>query len=191
MQKHAQQHGIAVRSLSHVWLFATPRTTARQASLSFPTPWSLLRFMSIESVMSSNHLILCCPLLLLPSIFPSIRVFSNESALPSGGQNTGASTLISVLPINIQSWFPLGLTGLKRLSVAKASWMSRLERATRSSRKSPHSMTKCPPPNSSHMAALTCLQPGHSNTPGGRASPVWQLPILSLKCFPVNLPPLG
>ena len=71
----------SVQSLSQVWLFATPWTAARQASLSITNPWSLLKLMSIESVMPSNHLILCCPLLLLPSIFPSIRVFSNESVL--------------------------------------------------------------------------------------------------------------
>ena len=76
--------------------------------------------MSIESVMPSNHLISCHPLL-LPSVFPSIRVFSNELALPSGGQTTGASALASVFPVNIQGWFPLRLTGLiplksKRLS---------------------------------------------------------------------------
>ena len=70
-----------VQSLSRVRLFATPRTAARQASLSITNSWSLLTFMSIESVMPSNHLILCCPLLLLTSIFPSIRVFSNESVL--------------------------------------------------------------------------------------------------------------
>ena len=70
-----------VQLLSHVQLFATPRTATRLASLSFTISWSLLKFMSIESVMPSNHLILCCPLLLLPSIFPGIRVFSNESAL--------------------------------------------------------------------------------------------------------------
>ena len=69
-----------VQSLSHVQLFVTPWTIARQASLSFNIFWSLLKLMSIESVMSSNHLILCRPLLLL-SIFPSIRVFLNESAL--------------------------------------------------------------------------------------------------------------
>ena len=72
---------VAVQSLSHVWLFAIPWTAAHQASLSFTISQSLLRLMSIESVMPSNHLILCCPLLLLPSIFPSIRVFSSESAL--------------------------------------------------------------------------------------------------------------
>ena len=72
---------VAVQSLSRVWLFAIPWTAAHQASLSFTISQSLLRLMSIESVMPSNHLILCCPLLLLPSIFPSIRVFSSESAL--------------------------------------------------------------------------------------------------------------
>ena len=68
-------------SLSCVWPFATPWAVARQAFLSITNSWSLLKLMSIESVMPSNHLILCRPLLLLPSIFPSIRVFSNESAL--------------------------------------------------------------------------------------------------------------
>ena len=71
----------SVQLLSCVWLFATPWTAARQASLSITNSRSLLKLMSIESVMPSNQLILCCPLLLLPSIFPSIRVFSNESAL--------------------------------------------------------------------------------------------------------------
>ena len=71
----------SVQSLSHVRHFATPWTTARQASLSITNSQSSPKFMSIESVMPSNHLILCHPLLLLPSIFPSIRVFSNESAL--------------------------------------------------------------------------------------------------------------
>ena len=72
------EYRMTVQSLSHVQLFVTPRTAAHQASLSFTTSWSLLRFMSIESVMSFNHLILYCPLLLLSSIFPSIRVFSNS-----------------------------------------------------------------------------------------------------------------
>ena len=67
--------------LSCVWLFATPRTAARQASLSFTNSWSLLRLVSIESVMPSHHLILCRPLLLPPSFFPSVRAFSSESAL--------------------------------------------------------------------------------------------------------------
>ena len=71
----------SVQSLSRVRLFVTPWTAARQTSLSITNSWSLLKLMSIESVMPSNHLILCCPLLLLPSFFPSIGVFSNESAL--------------------------------------------------------------------------------------------------------------
>ena len=70
-----------VQSLSSVWLFATPRTAARQVSLSFTIAWSLLKLISVESMMPSNHLVLCHPLLLLPLIFPSIRVFSNGSAL--------------------------------------------------------------------------------------------------------------
>ena len=71
-----------VQSLNCDWLFATPWTVARQSSLSFAVFWSLLKLMSIKLVMPSNHLILCCPLLLLPSIFPSIKVFSSELALP-------------------------------------------------------------------------------------------------------------
>ena len=71
----------SVQSLSSVWLFATPWTAARQASLSITNSWSPPKAMSIELVMPSNHLILCQPFLPLPSIFPSIRVFSNESAL--------------------------------------------------------------------------------------------------------------
>ena len=69
------------QSLSHVWLFATPWIAALQASLSITNSWSLPKLMSIKSVMPSSHLILCCPLLLLPPIPPSIRVFSNESTL--------------------------------------------------------------------------------------------------------------
>ena len=71
----------SAQPLSHVWLFATPWTAAHQASLSITNFWSLLKPMSIESVMPSNHLILCRPLFLPPSIFPSIRIFSNESFL--------------------------------------------------------------------------------------------------------------
>ena len=71
----------SVQSLSRVQLFATPRTAACQASMSITKSWNLLKLMSIEPVMPSNYLILCCPLLLPPSVFPSIRVFSNESVL--------------------------------------------------------------------------------------------------------------
>ena len=71
----------SVQSLSHIRLFVTPWTAAHPASLSISKSWSLLKLMCMESMMPSNHLILCHPLLLFPSIFPSIRVFSNESAL--------------------------------------------------------------------------------------------------------------
>ena len=72
---------VVVQSLNHAQLFVTPRTAARQASLSLTVSWSLLKLMSIESVMSSSHPVLCHPLLFLTSIFPCIRIFSNESAL--------------------------------------------------------------------------------------------------------------
>ena len=101
----------SVQSLSRVWLFATPWTAAHQASLFITNSQSLLKLMSIQSVMPSNHLIFCHLRLLLPSIFPSIRVFSNKSVLPSGGQSIGASAVASILPVNIQDWFPLGLAG--------------------------------------------------------------------------------
>ena len=86
----------SVQSLSHVQLFATPWTTAHQASLSITNSWGLLKLISIESVMPSNHLILSHPLLFLPSIFPSIRVFSNESALCIRWQSIRVSASTSV-----------------------------------------------------------------------------------------------
>ena len=102
----------SVQSLSRVRLFATPWTAAHQASLSITNSWSFLKFMSIESVMPSNHLILCHPLLRLPSLFPSIRVFSNESVLRIRWPKwVGVSASALVLPVNIQDWFPLGWTG--------------------------------------------------------------------------------
>ena len=101
----------SVQSLSRVQFFVTPWTVACQASLSITNSQSLLKLMSIESVMSSNHLILCCPLLLPPSIFPSIRVFSIESGLRIRWpkywwlwpihQVAEVSALASVLPMNI------------------------------------------------------------------------------------------
>ena len=103
---------VVVQLLSCVWLFAIPWTAARQASLSFIISQSLLEFMSVESVVPSNYLIPCRPLLLLPSIFPSIGDFSNELALLIKWPSIGASVSASVLPMNIQGWFLLGLTGL-------------------------------------------------------------------------------
>ena len=102
-------HSYCLVAQSHQ-LFTTPWTAACQASLSITNSHSFLRLMSIESVMPSYHLILCHPLLLLSSIFPSIRVFSSKSALRIGWQKYWSLTL--VLPMNIQGWFPLGLTGL-------------------------------------------------------------------------------
>ena len=89
----------------------TPWTAACQASLSITNAQSLLRLMSIKSVMPSNHLILCRPLLLPPSIFPSIRVFSNDSILHIRWQSIAVSASASVLPVIIQDWSPLGWTG--------------------------------------------------------------------------------
>ena len=100
----------SVQSLSCVQLFVTPWTAACQASLSITNSQSLLKLMSVELVMPSNHLILCCPLLLPPSIFPSITVFSDESVLIRWPKDCSFS-FKSVLPMNIQDWFPLGWTG--------------------------------------------------------------------------------
>ena len=94
--------------LSRVLLFATPC----QAFLSITNSWSLLKLISIELVMPSNHLIFCRPLLLPPSIFPSIRSLLTSQFFASGGQSTGASASASVLPMNIQDRFPLRWIGL-------------------------------------------------------------------------------
>ena len=101
----------SVQLLSHVWLFVTPWITAYQAFLSITNSQSSPKLMSIELVMPSNHLILCHPLLLLPSIPSSIRIFSNESTLLWGGQSIGVSASTTVPPMNTQDWSPLGWTG--------------------------------------------------------------------------------
>ena len=101
----------SVQSLSCVRLFATPWTLHARPPCPLPNSRSLLKLMSIELVMPFNHLIFCCPLLLLPSIFPSIRVFSIESVLHIRCQRIGVSASAWILPMNIQDWFPLGLTG--------------------------------------------------------------------------------
>ena len=100
----------SVQSLSRVRLFATPWTAAGQASLPNTNSWSLLKLMSIESGIPSNHLILCHPLL-PPSIFPSIRSFQMSQFFPSGGQSIEVSASTSVLPMNTQDWSPLEWTG--------------------------------------------------------------------------------
>ena len=101
-----------VQLLSCVWLFVTPWTTARRASLSFTISQTFLKFMSIELVMPSNYLFICFPLLLLPSIFPRPGVFSNKSALHIKWPKYWSFSSASVLPMNIQDWFPSGLAGL-------------------------------------------------------------------------------
>ena len=103
---------IVVQSLSHVRFCVAPWIAACQPSLSFTISWSLLRLMYIETMMPSNHLILCHSPLLLPSIFLSIRVFSMSQFFASSGQSIGASASATDLPVNIQGWFPWGLTGL-------------------------------------------------------------------------------
>ena len=99
-----KKHNIVVQPRSHVGLFATPWTAQHQASLSITNTQSLLKLMSINSVMPSNHLILCHPLPLLPSIFPSMRIFSNESTLHMRWPKFGVSASTSVFPMNTQDW---------------------------------------------------------------------------------------
>ena len=101
---------VVVQSLSCVWLFATPWTAARQASMSFTISWSLLKLMSIESEMPSNHDILCHPFSHLQS-FPASGSFPTSQFFTSGGQSMGVSASASVLTMNTQEWFPLGWAG--------------------------------------------------------------------------------
>ena len=118
-QCHLQQHSWTQRLSFIVQLLRlkscptllTTWTAAHQASLSFSISWSLLRLTSIALVMPSNHLVLCFPLLLLSSIFPSIRSFPMSWLFTWGGQSIGVSSLSSIFPMTIQGWFPLGLTG--------------------------------------------------------------------------------
>ena len=113
----------SVQSLSRVPPFATPWTTACQASLSITNSRSPPKPMSIELVMPSNHLILCHPLLLPPSIFPSSRSFQMSQLFASGGQSIGVSASALVLPRNTQDWFPLGWTSWNSL---KSKGLSRV-----------------------------------------------------------------
>ena len=170
-----------VQPLSRARLFVAPWTVTHQASLSFTISWSLLKLMCIESVRPSNHLILCRPLLLLPSIFPC-QFFA------SGGQCIGVSTSASVLPMNIQGWFPLGWSGLislqskglsgvfSRTTAGKHQFFS----AQLSSPIYPHSLTEYQFPFSHTSLTLLLCQhhttssitplPPHSAT-GSRESP--------------------
>ena len=101
----------SVQSLSRARLFATLWIAAHQASLSITNSWSSFKLTSIELVIPSSHLILCCPLLRLPSMPPSIRVFSSGSTLHMRWPGIGVSASASVLPMNTQDWSPLGWTG--------------------------------------------------------------------------------
>ena len=107
----------SVQSLSRVRLFATPWTAAGQASLSFTISRSLLKLMSTESVMPSSHLILCCLFSPCSQSSPASGSFPVSWLFTSGGQSIGASASASVLPMNNQGWFPLGLTNLKFMSL--------------------------------------------------------------------------
>ena len=113
----------SVQSLSCVQLFETSWTTACQTSLSITNSQSLLKLMSIKSVMPSNNFLSCRPLFPLPSIFPSIRVFSNESVLRIRQPSIVVSASALVLPMNSQDWFPLGCTGWISL---QSKWLSRV-----------------------------------------------------------------
>ena len=112
--QHAKAY--AVQSLSHVLFFVTPRTAEFQAPLSFTISRSLLKFISIELAILSNQLILCHPLLLCLQSSPVSGSFPMSQLFKSGGQSIGASASASVLPVNIQGGFPLGLTGFIQLS---------------------------------------------------------------------------
>ena len=107
-----KQNKIQFTSVAQSW--PTPCDSMKHSTPGLPVYYQLLylpKLMSIESMMPSNHLIICCPLLLLPSIFPSIRVFSNESVLCIRWQRIGVSASTSILPMNTQDWSPLGWTG--------------------------------------------------------------------------------
>ena len=101
-----------VQLLSHIQLFVTPWTVASQVPLSSTISRNLPKFMSTESVMPSNHLVLCCPFSFCPQSFPVSGSFQMGQFFASSGQSIGASASASVLPMTIQGWFPLGLTGL-------------------------------------------------------------------------------
>ena len=111
MPKNVQVQLSSLQLLSRVQLFATPWTAVCQASLSITNSQSLLKFMFIESVMHSNHIILCRPLLLPSSVFPSRGSIQMSQLFASGGQSIGISASTSVLPMNTQDWSPLECTG--------------------------------------------------------------------------------
>ena len=141
----------SVQSLSHVRLFATPWIAASRASLSITNSRSSLRLTSIESVMPASHLILCRPLLLLPLIPPSIRVFSMSQLFTWGGQSTGVSALASLLPKKSQGWSPSEWTGW-------ISWQSKgLSRVFSNTTVQKHQFFGAPPSSQSNSHIHTWL----------------------------------
>jgi len=106
---------VVVQSLSHVWIFVAPMNYRKPGPLTFSVSQSLPKFMSIQSMMPSNYPILCHHLSPCPQSFPESGFFPVNQLFTSGGQSTGASASASILPMNIQGWFPLGLTGLMSL----------------------------------------------------------------------------
>ena len=114
----------SVQLLSRVWLFEIPWTAAHQASLSITNSWSLLKLMSIESVMPFNHLIFHCPSSSGLESFPASGSFQMSQFFELGGQSVGASASASVLPMSIQNWFPLGWTGWLSLQSKRLSRVS-------------------------------------------------------------------
>ena len=165
-------HSVVVQLPSQVQLFATPWTATCHASLSYTVSQSFLKLMSIELMMPSNHLILCCPLLLLPSIFPASGSFQMSQFFTSGGQSIGVSASSSVLSVNVQGRFALGLTGLislhsKGLSRVFSSGDSRrLNRSVMSDSLQPHGLQPtrllCPRGFSrqEYWSGLPCPPPG-------------------------------
>ena len=107
-----EENMLSVQSLIRVQRFVTPRTAALQASLSITNSRSLLKLMSIDSVMPSSHLILCHPFSSSFQSFPASGSFLMSQFFTSGGQSIGVSASASVLPVNVQDWFPLGWIGL-------------------------------------------------------------------------------
>ena len=105
---HTSQLVDVVQLLNYVRLFAPSWTAALQASLSFTISWSLLKLMSIESMVPSNHLICCCPFFSCPQFFPASGSFPVSQLFASGGQSIRALASASALPVNIQGWFPKG-----------------------------------------------------------------------------------
>ena len=127
LQRTLSMNVVVVQLISCVKLFVTSCMVACQALLSFTISWSVLRLMFIELMISSNYLILSHLLLHLPLIFPSIWSFPMSWLFASGGQSIGASASASVLPMNIQEWFPLGLTDLINLLVVQRILKSLLQ----------------------------------------------------------------